>query len=692
MKELIFYQPWMIVLLLLVPVMVVLFQLRLAKQRRDLSRFGQSDRGSKAKRSHYSMEPWRLGLLIGACLMVVIALMRPAVNPHPKLIQRDGRDLVFLLDVSKSMLADDLQPNRLEVAKNAIAECVVSLQDHRVGLVVFAGSSSIACPLTTDRNFFLNSLEKVGPDSVAHGGTRIGDALLKVCDKLFSDQDHGYKDIVLLSDGGDQSSGLGQSIDQMNALQIRLIAIGMGDPDQGARIPSSKGASDFVMYQGQEVWTKMDGAQLSGLVKRTEQAAYLPVGKRRMNLAHIYKRLSEQGGTQMMAEESVIDYDEIFQVFIALSIFLLVVMAFTPHTFRRTLIKSSMVLALLIPIIAGVGQAEAGETEAAFSKGNSFYRKGHYEDAIAQYESALKNRGGETMTRDLSYNLGNAYYQLSKQVDNDYTALALINQSVDMYRRLLRQNDSDLQAAINNEVVRAARRKMEQKIKQDEERRQKMQAAMELIRQRLISLIERQGENLPQADEPEDQPLEEWVSREQKIADGTDRVSALLIRFNETFFEGVPKDLTPMAQSQKHVSTAFLHQREGIMVFSASWPGALEKGRASMQSLQDALAALPQDSEGSGQDGDQEEGESDEESESGDEGEESDGDEGESESSEADDGEMSESSQSKTDLESIDLPPPSNSPEEVIRMSQEMQEARQAAGAKKKGKPVDKDW
>jgi len=268
MKPMIFHQPMMLLLLLLVPVFVAVFRLRIVRQRKDMERFGE---GAKDRRSeHFSMEPWRLGLLVMATIMIIVALTRPAIHPHPQMIPRDGRDVVFLLDVSKSMLAEDRLPNRLLSAKSAIAECVQSLDDHRVGLVVFAGSSSIVCPLTMDTDFFMNSLEKVGPESVAHGGTRIGDALLKVCDKLFSETDQGYKDIVLISDGGDQSDGLKKAVEQLNEKEVRLIAIGVGDQKQGSRIPvsgSQQGPSDYMTYKNQEVWSRLDGAQLSGLVK-----------------------------------------------------------------------------------------------------------------------------------------------------------------------------------------------------------------------------------------------------------------------------------------------------------------------------------------------------------------------------------------------------------------------------------------
>ncbi|MEO1855871.1 MAG: VWA domain-containing protein, partial [Rubritalea sp.] len=317
MSEIIFIQPMMLWLLLLVPAFIAVFRLRLTLQRRDLHGFGEGSRGRRSE--HVSMEPWRLALLTISAITIILALSRPAINPHPKLIARDGRDVVFMLDVSKSMLAEDRLPNRLSSAKFSIAECVESLEDHRFGLVVFAGSSSIVCPLTMDKDFFLEALEKTGPDSVAHGGTRIGDALLKACDKLFSDSKHGYRDIVLVSDGGDQSEGISSAIEQLNGKQIRLLAIGLGDEKVGARIPSNDGTSDYMLYKKQEVWSKLDGALLSKLVNDCKEAAYIPVGTRQMALGQIYQRISSQGGTQQLAEESVIDYDEIFHWFIAIA-------------------------------------------------------------------------------------------------------------------------------------------------------------------------------------------------------------------------------------------------------------------------------------------------------------------------------------------------------------------------------------
>lgn len=696
MTEMIFHHPSMLLLLLVVPLLVLVFRWRLRNQRRDIGRFGVGVYESE----HRSMEPWRLLLLVGATVALVLALSRPAVNPHPKMIQRDGRDVVFLLDVSNSMLAEDRIPNRLESAKASIADCVHSLDDHRVGLVVFAGSSSIVCPLTLDKAFFLSSLEKAGPQSVAHGGTRIGDALIKVCDKLFSGRDRAYKDIVLLSDGGDQSDGLDKAVEQMNEKQVRLIAIGLGDPGQGSRIPVKEGASDYMLYQNREVWSRLDGAQLSGLVKATEQAAYLPVGTRRMELSRIYKRLSEEGGSQQLAEESVMAYDEIYQVFIAISLVLLLVMALTPHTRRPKVQRSRRVGGVLLWLVVlfvwgGVGNGlDAAESaHDDYLRGNAEYRKGEFEQAVKYYESAMHQPASAALIRDISYNLGNACFMSAEQAQDPYQSLGWINRSVTMFRRVLMQDSRDRDAAVNHELAKLRRHEWKQKILEEEKKRRELEAALAEVRRQLESVILAQRENLPEADEAEGQMPPAWVAREKSVADDTDAVAALLRAIDAKFFEGVPRDLTPVAACKAHVSTAFMHQLEGVRVASSSWEGALGKGRASLKSLMDALAALPRESDPSDASGEQSEsGDEGEESDSSEEGDDGDGEEGENQSDGGEDGQQAPGDAAKVDLESINLPPPNNSPEDVIRMSEQMQQARQAAGAKKKGKSVEKNW
>ena len=689
MSEIIFIQPVMLWLLLLVPVFVVVFRIRLTRQRRDLQGFGEGARGRRSE--HISMEPWRLALLVISAITLILALSRPAINPHPKLIARDGRDVVFMLDVSKSMLAEDRLPNRLDSAKSSIAQCVESLEDHRIGLVVFAGSSSIVCPLTMDTEFFLDALDKTGPDSVAHGGTRIGDALLKACDKLFSDSKHGYRDIVLLSDGGDQSEGISSAVEQLNDKKIRLLAIGIGDEKVGARIPVADGSSDYMLYKKQEVWSKLDGALLKNLVNSCNEGAYIPVGTRQMNLDQIYRRISSQSETQQLAEESVIDYDEIFHWFIALGLFLLLLMALIPHTLRRPRPLSPAVISSFIILLLVAPQSIASDkAQSYYLQGNAEYRDGAYDNAALSFENALTEKPSSKLVRDITYNLGNAYFKASKTAETSYASLALVEQSIAKYRLVLLLNRSDQDAAINSELARMERKNLKLTIEEQEQQQAAMREALEEIREMLTTLITQQADNLPKREQVKAAPAQ-WDVRQMAVATGTKQVSTLIEDYNETYFKGIPPEVTPLKDTRSHVATAEEKQKLSLDLYLSEWLKALTNGQQSLHALQQALLALPQDPQGDADPSEEgEEGEQGEPSESSEEGEEGEGEYGESEGGE--EGEMDDSDTTKMDLDSIDLPPPSNSPQDIIRMSQEMQQARQAAGSKKQGTPVEKDW
>ena len=526
---------------------------------------------------------------------------------------------------------------------------------------------------------------------MAHGGTRIGDALLKACDKLFSDSKHGYRDVVLLSDGGDQSEGIGSAIEQLNDKQIRLLAIGLGDEKVGARIPTTDDASDYMLYKKQEVWSKLDGALLSKLVNDCNEAAYIPVGTRQMDLDQIYQRISIQGGTQQLAEESVIDYDEIFHWFIGLGLFLLLLMALIPHTLRRPRSLTPAIISCLTLIFLLSPQSFASDkAQTYYLQGNAQYRDTAYDDAALSFENALLEKPSPQLVRDITYNLGNAYFKASKTAETSYASLALVEQSIAKYRLVLLLDRNDKDTAINNELARMERKKLKKSIAEQEKRQEDMREALEEIREKLSTLISQQADNLPKQEEVPEAPPQ-WESRQQTVSTGTKLVSTLIEDYNKTYFKGMPPEVTPLKDTRAHVATAIEEQKLSLIHYVSEWSKALTHSRESLHALQQALLALPQDPQGSGDPSDEgDEGEEGEPTESSEEGEEGEGEEGESEGGE--EGDMDASDATKMDLESIDLPPPSNSPEDIIRMSQEMQQARQAAGSKKQGTPVEKDW
>ena len=304
----------------LLPPLVALIVYASARRRKALEAFIEAGLLDRIKISVSPLRRrWKAILLIGSLVFVVFGMMRPGWNPKPKEIERRGRDVVFLLDVSKSMLA--------ERAKLAIADAVERLEGDRVGLVVFAGTAAVKCPLTLDYGFFRLMLDDVSTASISRGGTLIGDALRKVLDDVFDDQIKEFKDIVLITDGEDHDSFPVEAAVAAGERGVRLLAIGLGDENEGRRIPitDETGRKTFVKYQGKEVWTKLDADTLRKMVNSTPGGKYLNVATGTIDLGEVYQQLIASAEKKDLESKTIKRYEEKFQIFLSLALVFLCV-------------------------------------------------------------------------------------------------------------------------------------------------------------------------------------------------------------------------------------------------------------------------------------------------------------------------------------------------------------------------------
>jgi uncharacterized protein YegL len=264
-------------------------------------------------------------LLLAAVGLLVVALARPGWNPRPITVRQEGRDVAFVVDVSLSMLAEDLAPNRLERAKLAILDAVPALEGDRLALVAFAGSASVVCPLTRDSGFFAWAVEGLTPASAAEEGTMIGDAIRKVAADVFDPRERRTKDLVLISDGEDQGSFPAEAAAAAGQQGVRVIAIGLGSGSAGARIPLGEPGPDrtWLSYQGQEVLTRMHGDVLRQTALATPGGRYLEVGTGTFDLGQIYRQLTAGETRREYGEVQIIRYQEAFQVFLFAAFLLL---------------------------------------------------------------------------------------------------------------------------------------------------------------------------------------------------------------------------------------------------------------------------------------------------------------------------------------------------------------------------------
>ena len=244
----------------------------------------------------------RLALAFLVLVLGVLGLMRPQTPGGTESVagRKIGADIMVVLDVSKSMLAEDAAPSRLARARADIAEFVDRVTGHRVGLVAFAGRAAVLSPLTGDYGFFHLVLRNVDPSVITRGGTRIGDAIRKAVE-AFGPNRGASRIMLLITDGEDHDSYPLDAVEEAVSAGVRIVAIGFGsetgsevmltDPQTGVKRP-------LTDRDGAVVMSRLDGDLLRDLALRTE-GVYVPAGTAAVDLeaiveAHVEPLVADQ--------------------------------------------------------------------------------------------------------------------------------------------------------------------------------------------------------------------------------------------------------------------------------------------------------------------------------------------------------------------------------------------------------------
>lgn len=282
-----FEHPWLLYLLWTAPALAWLayFFLRRANERRC-----RLVSPAMARRLSPASRPWRAiaqtASLGTGFLLTLIAAARPQWGTQDEIVQVQGRDLMIALDVSRSMLARDVHPNRLTRAKTDLLDLLKELRGDRVGLVVFRGKALQLCPLTTDYAFFAEMLDRVDVDAAPPGETSIGDGLERALDALDA-QEGRHRAILLVSDGEDLSRRVEQATERARQMGVPVFTVGLGD-DRGAPIPDPEDSTRFLRYGSTNVVSSLQHETLQTIAERTG-GVYVPVGLSHVHLGRLYR-------------------------------------------------------------------------------------------------------------------------------------------------------------------------------------------------------------------------------------------------------------------------------------------------------------------------------------------------------------------------------------------------------------------
>jgi len=309
---------------LILPIVLILFAYGGHRKKARLRRFAGAELPARLANQHSPpKERVRIVLLILGLVFLIFTLMRPQGNPVTQTVKKSGRDLVFVIDVSKSMLAEDLGPNRLGKARQIVSEVVDILEGDRVGLLVFAGATAVKCPLTLDYNYFKTILNRIGPADINRGGTHIGDAIRVVAERLFYDQDNKYRDVILITDGEDHQSFPLEAAEEARKKGIKIHTVGMGDPE-GSNIPIRKsGSYRLLKYRNKTVTTRLDEETLKKIAEITN-GIFIPVRTNLVDLADLYQKyIATEAKREMESKESKI-WSELYPFFLGIALILLI--------------------------------------------------------------------------------------------------------------------------------------------------------------------------------------------------------------------------------------------------------------------------------------------------------------------------------------------------------------------------------
>lgn len=487
-------------LLWILPAMLVLYFIAAHKTARTLRAF----LGKNAENPDYVLlskgrRVFRFVLLCLAVLCLVVAAARPSWGVQIQELNGQGRDLLFVFDVSRSMLAKDVQPSRLAHAKWLVKELVKLNPGDRFGLIAFAGKGFLECPLTTDRTSFELSLDELSTDSIPLGGTNIQEALAAAL-QAFKAAETSHRAVILVTDGDELEGNSGKAVDEIVARKIPLFIAGIGDPSQPSIIQVSDGrggVKTLTDANGNVVNSPLNEKQLGELAKRTG-GIYVRSTAGDPGVAALAKRIRALAPHEYETVKTTKPIDRFGYPLAAAFVLLLLRFMVGERPARRKL-AACMLFAFCLAV-SGAEEA-APAAEESFNKGVEAHEKNDLKTASESYETALRTgvdqaeiRGRATQNlgviahtkarSELAASLqavqGQNLDEAQKQVEN---SLKTLNQAEGMYLDSMRESAERNQLAKNQSILLADRKRAEELRKKIEELKKMQQQAQQQTQQ-----------------------------------------------------------------------------------------------------------------------------------------------------------------------------------------------------------------
>lgn len=308
-----------------IPVLMLLFWARNLYKRKLLKRLGTPQLREKLLKDHSKGRPiWKNAFLILAMVSLIIGMANPQTDGITSKVKIKGSEIIIAVDVSNSMKAEDLSPNRLEKAKVDIIQLLNRVKNDRVGLIIFAGKAFIPVPLTTDYAMVKMYLRGIDTDVISTQGTDVA-AAISLAQESFSEDKKRNKAIILITDGEDHEENAVETARKASEEGIVIHTIGMGNKE-GVPLParSRYGKKEFRRdKEGNVVVSKLNEGLLNEIAS-IGKGSYIHASNYGLGLDRVYEQLSKMEKAEFQ-EKIVTDYEDNFQLYLWIALTLLLI-------------------------------------------------------------------------------------------------------------------------------------------------------------------------------------------------------------------------------------------------------------------------------------------------------------------------------------------------------------------------------
>lgn len=446
-----FESPQYLYLLLVLVALAAIHYYIIYKKKRQVKRFGDPE---LTRQLFLGVSRWRpevkFWITMLALASFIVALARPQFGTRLDTRERTGIEAIIALDVSNSMLAEDVKPNRLEKAKMMVSNMVDGMRDDKIGLIVFAGQAFVQLPITSDYVSAKMFLETISPSMMSVQGTDIAEAI-NLSMRSFTQQEDVSRAIFVITDGEDNEARGVEAAKQAASKGVRVYVLGIGNPG-GAPIPIPGTGQYIIDDEGNTVVSRLS-EEMCREIATAGNGSYIYVD----NSSSAQKKLSEQVDRLAKAKmESQIysEYDEQFQGFVLIGILLLLLDVFllereSKSTWLSNLFHRGRPVAALFLLIFSM-TAMAQTDRDYIRRGNRLMRDSVYDKAQVEYQKAIEKDNTNPISH---FNLGNALlyqnkaedamkeYETAARLEKDKTRLAQIYHNMGVVLQSAKQFD-----------------------------------------------------------------------------------------------------------------------------------------------------------------------------------------------------------------------------------------------------------